>query len=74
MAKPMSMTLPDRVHAALVSAAKEFEMEAPDFLKSFLFNAAQSKDGATLKLVLPPPVENPNELKLPLDIQPPAKL
>jgi hypothetical protein len=44
-----------------------------DFLKNFLFNAAQSKDGATLKLVLPPPVENPNELKLPLDIQPPAK-
>lgn len=69
MAKTITIKLPDRLHAAVVNKAKhEFEQEAPEFLRTFLFIAADSKDGATLKLDLPPPsnAPDPQQDELPL--------
>lgn len=54
MAKTLSMTLPDRVHAALANHAKrELELEPSDFLRQFLTTAALAPQGASLKLELP---------------------
>lgn len=55
MAKTISMTLPDRVHAALTAHFKtELEQEPSEGLRTFLIAAATCSTGATLKLVLPP--------------------
>lgn len=62
MSKTLSMTLPDRVHAALAThAAREFEQEPSEFLRTFLINAGQNGNGATLKLELPPIVSAKDE-------------
>lgn len=61
----ITMTLPTRVGQALQAAADEFEMAAPDFLKSVLFAAGNLQSGYTLKLDLPP-VKKPAEPELPL--------
>ena len=60
------MTLPDRVRAALDTEAGALEMEAPEFLRTFLVNAAQSPGGAMLKLNLPPFIPDPLQPLLPL--------
>jgi hypothetical protein len=55
MAKTLSMRIPDRLHAALTAHFKsEFEQEPADGLRTFLMSASTCKDGATLKLHLPP--------------------
>lgn len=50
----MTLTIPDRIGAALRTRAAEFEMDSPGFLKSLLFAATQSPEGVVLKLDLPP--------------------
>lgn len=53
MSKLLSITLPDRIHAALVTEGAELEQGPADFLRTFLIMS--SKDaGAHLKLKLPP--------------------
>lgn len=61
MSKTISMTVPDRIHAALTSVAKsEFEQEPSEYLRGFLQVAAMSPDGARLKLHLPPVSASPD--------------
>lgn len=62
----MTMTLPPRVEQALNNAAKEFEQQGPEYLKSILFAACQSPTGIVLKLTLPPVVADPAQTELPL--------
>ena len=50
----MTLTIPDRIGNALKAKAAEFEMQAPDFVKSLLFAATQSPQGVVLKLELAP--------------------
>ncbi len=66
MSKSLSMTLPDRVHAALTTAGDEFGMTASEFLNAFLFTAATTPAGALLNLRLPPLPKADDEPQLPL--------
>lgn len=50
----LTMTLPDRIGAALTAAGAEMDLEASEYLKSMLFAAAHSPQGVTLRLELPP--------------------
>lgn len=61
MAKQLSMTLPDRVHAALTEHFKrEFEQEPSEGLRTFLISAATCPQGATLNLTLPALATSPD--------------
>jgi hypothetical protein len=69
MSKTLSMTLPDRVHAALSAHAKrEFDMEPSELLRHFLITASTCPQGAMLKLDLPPVMlsADPEQPQLPL--------
>jgi hypothetical protein len=61
----MTITLPDRIGAALNKAASEFDLDGPTYLKQLLFAAATSAQGVTVKLDLPPvPQREASELPL----------
>lgn len=62
----MTITLPPRVEQALNNAAREFEQQGPEYLKSILFAACQSPTGVVLNLTLPPMAVDPAQLALPL--------
>ena len=66
MAKTISMTIPDVLHAALRAEGRELEQTPGEVLKSFLMTAYRQPEGAVLKLdppILPP---DPNQTELPL--------
>jgi len=61
----LTITVPKRIGQALQKAADEFEMTAPDYLKSVLFAAGNMPHGYVLKLDLPP-VDRTADPELPL--------
>lgn len=61
----LAITVPKRIGQAPQAAADEFEMTAPEFLKSVLFAAGNLDKGYTFKLHLPP-VPKAAEPELPL--------
>lgn len=66
MAKTISITIPDVLHAALRVEGKDLEQEPGEVIKSFLLSAYRCPDGAVLNLqpaVLRP---DPNQSELPL--------
>lgn len=54
MSKLLSVTLPDRIHAALTTRGAELEQDAAGFVRTFFITAGTQPDGACLKLDLPP--------------------
>jgi len=66
MAKTLTMTIPDAVHAALKNEGKELEQEPGEVLKQFLLTSYKQEGGAVLNLR---PVTLPvdaNQTELPL--------
>lgn len=66
MAKTISMTIPDVLHAALRAEGRELEQEAGEVLKSFLLSAYRCPEGAVLNLHPPVMAPDPNQTELPL--------
>jgi hypothetical protein len=66
MAKTISMTIPDVLHAALREEGRELEQEPGEVIKSFLLSAYRCPDGAVLNLQPPVTKPDPNQTELPL--------